>query len=559
MTQPNRNNPYSFNPFLEKLRSVDFYADDPFLQKTLRHYSGKNWNEVHEKLTRFSPKVSFQWRDLADHISRPELRPYLEHYDAHNNRVDRVVMPGEAKLLKEGVFSEGIFSEKTLDWENLAKRLVVNQIVDSSTMCPLACTEGLIALIEAFPNNRHPALDNILRHCKEGIDGDFGLGAQFVSEIQGGSDIPANVLEAEPEGDHYRIYGTKFFCSAVHADYTVITARMTGTEDLGTFIVPMWLPGDKEKEKRNGYRINRLKRKMGTAELPTAEIEFDGAVAYAVGPTDRGVANVVAIVLTLSRIFVGISSAGAMLRATREALIYSEFRDVFGRKMCEWPMAAKQVRDLIETAQRTTAGVFKVYDLYLNLGKKLQAGLDSDESLDVRKQRFDLRELIILQKLHTAFETVDVIRKAISLFGGHGVIEDFIILPKGLRDAMVNELWEGPRNVLLMQVFRDVHRVMSWYPPEEFVANILKGNPPELIHEFAEDLKSFLAKPPFFEFDLDSMEQTVEWDRFCARLFTAYQENALNEIGRAPILSLEKMSFPAIWIDESYSYKVALG
>ncbi len=65
--------------------------------------------------------------------------------------------------------------------------------------------------------------------------------------------------------------------------------------------MPSWLPGDKVKERRNGYRINRIKWKMGTAELPTAEIEFHGAVAYAVGPTNRGVANAVGIVLTLSR------------------------------------------------------------------------------------------------------------------------------------------------------------------------------------------------------------------------------------------------------------------
>ena len=117
-----------------------------------------------------------------------------------------------------------------------------------------------------------------------------------MTEIQGGSDIPANLLEAEPHRDHYKIFGSKFFCSAAHADYSVITAKVTGSEDVGTFIVPSWLPEDKILEQRNSYRINRLKWKMGTSELPTAEIEYDGAIAYAVGPTDRGVANAVGIV-----------------------------------------------------------------------------------------------------------------------------------------------------------------------------------------------------------------------------------------------------------------------
>jgi alkylation response protein AidB-like acyl-CoA dehydrogenase len=235
------------------------------------------------------------------------------------------------------------------------------------------------------------------------LDGDFAIGAQFMTEIQGGSDIPANLLEAEPHQDHYKIFGSKFFCSAAHADYSVITAKVTGSEDVGTFIVPSWLPGDKIREHRNSYRINRLKWKMGTSELPTAEIEYDGATAYAVGPTDRGVANAVGIVLTLSRIAVAVSSAATMTRVAREAMFYSRFREAFGKKVSDWPLAAGQLRYIEHAAQRTTAGAFKVYDLFLRLGGRLQAGLASKEPLAIRKQRFDLRELIILQKLVSAY------------------------------------------------------------------------------------------------------------------------------------------------------------
>lgn len=77
-------------------------------------------------------------------------------------------------------------------------------------MCPLACTEGLIALIDHYPGHGSAELDRIYRHCREGIEGDFGIGAQFMSEIQGGSDIPSNLLEAVPEGRRYRLYGSKF-------------------------------------------------------------------------------------------------------------------------------------------------------------------------------------------------------------------------------------------------------------------------------------------------------------------------------------------------------------
>lgn len=545
----NRNNPYSFDEFLGILTGFDFYGHDPFLQKCLRHYCSEAWERVDDRLRDFSQSVSFRMRDLADHVARKERHPYIEHYDAHNHRVDRIVRPQEAHILEEEVFSEGLFSESMPDWESFVKRFILHELGEASFNCPLVCTEGLIGLLEAFPEGRLPQVEAILRHCKEGVDGEFGVGAQFMSEIQGGSDIPSNVLEAVPEGDHYRLYGTKYFCSAAHADYSIITAKVQGTKDVGAFVVPSWLPGNKAEEKRNDYRINRLKWKLGTAELPTGEIEYDGAVAYAVGPTDRGVANAVGIVLTLSRITVGASSAAVISRAAREALVYSEFRDVFGRRICEWALANQQVRDMVDAAQRATAGVFKIYNLHLRLGKRLQAGLTSDEPLELRRERFNLRELIILQKICAAYEASDVIREAISIFGGHGVIEDFSALPRLFRDAMVNELWEGPRNVLLMQIYRDLLRVASWYPSDDFVASILAGAPKETVAELSNELSEFLRKPPFFELNAESRERSAQWDAFCDKLFKAYQTVAADEVGREPIVSPDKMMVPSAWAD----------
>ncbi|NLA05799.1 MAG: acyl-CoA dehydrogenase, partial [Firmicutes bacterium] len=156
-------------------------------------------------------------------------------------------------MLEKEIFSEGLFSERTTPWEYFSKLFLLHQIGEAGVMCPLACTEGLIALINFYPDHGFSELDHIYKHCKEGIDGDFAIGAQYMTEIQGGSDIPSNLMAAEPDGRHYRIYGSKFFCSAVHADYVVITAKVTGSKKAGTFIVPSWLPNNKEKEKRNDY------------------------------------------------------------------------------------------------------------------------------------------------------------------------------------------------------------------------------------------------------------------------------------------------------------------
>ena len=547
MSFPDRNNSYSFEDFLTKLHSFDFYADDPFLQKTLKHFAGEEFDYLDQRLRSFSPKVSFRWRPLSDTGGNPRNLPYVQHYDAYNRRIDRIVRTAETLQLEKEVFGEGLFSSRVTPWESMAKRYLLHQLSEFGVMCPIACTEGMVALIKQFPEDHTPEIKAVLKHCTEGLEGEYGIGAQFVTEIQGGSDIPSNLLEAEPGNGHYRIYGTKFFTSAIHADYAVVTAKVRGSEKVGAFIVPSWLPGNKEKEIRNNFRINRIKWKMGTAEVPTGEVEYHGALAYPVGPIDRGVANVVGIVLTLSRISVGNSSAASTTRAAREAQLYAQFRDVFGAKIGRWALANQQVRDLVFESQRCLAGFFKIYALFQDLGGRLQPGMTSEEPLDMQRKRFLLRELIIIQKLVTAYDAVNNIRKGISIFGGHGVIEDFCALPRMFRDAAVCELWEGPRNVLLMQVFRDLGRAAKFYPPELFLRDLLSGAPQTEVSELVSRAANFMSDPPFEKLDKDSRRRAVAWEDFIVDVFRVYQNTALSEVGPEPIVGPDKMLSPEIW------------
>ena len=155
--------------------------------------------------------------------------------------------------------------------------------------------------------------------------------------------------------------------------------------------------------------------------------------------------------------------------------------------------------------------------------------------------------MIIIQKLVTSHDAVNIIRKGISIFGGHGVIEDFSALPRIFRDAMVNELWEGPRNVLLMQVFRDISRAAEFYPPETFLNDLLSGAPEKEIEEMSRRSVRFAAKPPFQKLDKDSRLQAVAWEELIVDIFRVYQETALREVGPEPIVGSSKMSMPEIW------------
>jgi alkylation response protein AidB-like acyl-CoA dehydrogenase len=527
MSLPDRQNPYSFDDFLSWRKSFDYYRNDEFLQKVVKHFSAPDWDIVDHELKKMSPKASFEWRDLSDAIAVPEKRPYLMNYDGHNHRIDRIVRPAETLKLERDIFSQAIFSEKTNPWERLAKMFLIYQNGEACIACPIVCTEGLIALLERYADT--PELKNILSHCKEGVNGDFGIGAQYLSEIQGGSDVPSNLLEAVKDGDVWRVYGTKFFCSATHADYAVVTAKPEGTENIGLFIVPSWLPGDKEKEKRNGCTIDRIKWKMGTSELTTAEISFNGAVVYQAGPLERGLANVVGIVLTYSRLTVGLSAAASMTRAAREANGYAERRSAFGLPINSFPMLRGQLAKLDLYAKRTTAGAFKLYHEFLGIPGGLKGGIASDEPEDIRRKRFRIRELIMLQKIAASWDATDMLRLGMSVFGGHGVMEDFSSLPRLFRDAAINELWEGPRNVLLTQIHRDLSRAAAWYPPLEIARDILSGADKKVVADLSGRMKELSACNLLGEGE-SSVSACEKWDAFCHDLYHAYQDIALSEI-----------------------------
>jgi len=322
----------------------------------------------------------------------------------------------------------------------------------------------------------------------------------------------------------------------MQADYAVVTAKPKGTPSsikVAAFVVSSWLPGNKDREKRNSYTIDRFKPKMGTAELPTAEVTYNGAVAYPVGPLEKGLANVVGVVLSLSRLHVGLGMAAGALRVAREASLYAQFRTAFGVPVSSFPLMMNQINDINQFAQRSAAGAFKVYSEYIHFGEKLIAGIRDLEKIgdiEDRKRRFRLRELVMLQKIVVADEAPAMIRMAISFFGGHGIMEDFLSLPRLHRDSMIMELWEGPRNVLLTQIHRDFQRVKDWYPADEFIRDLLVSTDKDIVEKYAAEFVRIISHESLLRNDIETLTLCRDWQKFSTKLFRAYQEQALAEL-----------------------------
>ena len=322
----------------------------------------------------------------------------------------------------------------------------------------------------------------------------------------------------------------------MQADYAIVTAKpknVPSSTRIAAFVVPAWLPGNKEREIRNSFTIDRLKQKLGTAELPTAEITYNGAVAYPVGPLEKGLADIVGIVLSLSRLHVAFGMAAGLLKVAREAILYSQFRTAFGVPVSSFPLMINQINYINHNVMRIAAGAFKIYSEYIDFGEELISGIrDLQKIGDIieRKRRFRLRELIMLQKIVVAEDTPSIIRKAISFFGGHGIMEDFIDFPRLHRDSLIMELWEGPRNVLLAQIHRDFQRVAEWYSAADFIRDLLDGVDQKTINLLSTEFSRIISHDTLLRNDKETLEICRDWDKFSNDLLHIYQDQALIEL-----------------------------
>jgi acyl-CoA dehydrogenase len=336
------------------------------------------------------------------------------------------------------VWATGIVGAEPREQASLLFRLA--QAGEGGHTCPVVCTAGLVRALRtrASAELREQFLPALLETDYERAE----RGAQFLTERHGGSDVGANRVEAVPDGDEWRLHGEKWFCSVADADQFVVTARPRGappgTRGLGCFLVP---------RAGGGFRIRRLKDKLGTRALATGEIEFEGALAYALGPLEEGFRTAVGV-LNTSRWLNAVGSAGLMRRAAVVASEFSGEREAFGGPIARFPLVRENLAVMKSEAAAALASTAQVTELVAR----------ADEGTASEADVLWHRLLVNANKFVTSLAATAVVRRGIEALGGNGTIEDFSPLPRLYRDAIVFESWEGTHNVLCAQVLRDLAR-----------------------------------------------------------------------------------------------------
>ncbi len=256
--------------------------------------------------------------------------------------------------------------------------------------------------------------------------------AQFMTEKSGGSDVGANELRATEEGGHWRLWGEKWFCSNADADLAVLLARPEGapggTRGLGLFLMPRLL----DDGSRNAYRVVRLKDKLGSKSMASGEILFEGAVAYPLGPLDRGLKQMLEMVNS-SRLSHAARAAGMMRRCLNEALQATRHRNAFGRAVIEHPLMRRQLMKLMVPTEQALSALLYTAEI---------AGR-ADEDAAARQI---LRLMTPIVKYRTCRDNIPVATGALEARGGNGYIEDWVNA-RLVRDAHLGVLWEGTSNI----------------------------------------------------------------------------------------------------------------
>jgi acyl-CoA dehydrogenase len=323
---------------------------------------------------------------------------------------------------------------------------------ETAAYCALGMTGGAADIVERYAPE--PVRESFLTRLTSLDPEESWEGGMFLTERQGGSDVGANTTRAAQDGDEWRLFGDKHFCSNVDADVFIVLARPDGapggSRGLATFIVPRRL----EDGAQNGFRVKRLKPKLGTVGVPTGEVALEGAVAWLAGPRPKvadaevvpdaardgkGINRMMEMV-NGSRFGVALMSLGIHRRAWLEAAIYAGRREQFGKRIDSYPLVRETLVDLLTDLE---AGL----SLSFECAAANRTAPSADEGARLR------RIAIPLAKLRACRVGLESTMHALEVFGGNGYMEDWPVA-RQLRDAQCHTIWEGTENICCIDVRR---------------------------------------------------------------------------------------------------------
>ncbi|GAA6161907.1 acyl-CoA dehydrogenase family protein [Ruegeria sp. HU-ET01832] len=420
-----------------ELGDSDLWASDPVLQVCMSRANGR-----YEPLSAYGRRLgAAQTQEAARDANRnaPELRLF----DRGGRRLDEVHFHPTYHQMMQISQSAGYAA---LPWDGdpgghatHAAMVYMASQIEPGHCCPLTMTYAAVPVLKADANIAQRWMPKLSAHTYDPTiqpiaqkhSATLGMA---MTEKQGGSDVRANTTTATRDGDHWRLRGHKWFCSAPMSDGFLTLAQTPG--GLTCFLVPRWLEGE-----RNAIHLMRLKDKLGNRANASAEIEYHDSLAYQLGDEGAGIRTILEMVHH-TRLDTAMAPAGLMRAALSSAHHWVSHRNAFQRRLIDQPLMRAVLSDLVLD-----------WEGALTLGMRVAQAFDGQTSEDRAFARFG----VALAKFLNNKRCPVVVVEAMEVLGGMGYVED-TPLPLLYREAPLNGIWEGSGNVICLDILRTLAR-----------------------------------------------------------------------------------------------------
>ncbi|MGE0786237.1 MAG: acyl-CoA dehydrogenase family protein [Sandaracinaceae bacterium] len=441
----------SIDPFNQPPPSLgNQYDDDRALRQLLARALGPDvLRDVEPSLRRMGELAGGELyqASLADRLNEP----VLTQWDAWGNRVDRIDVTPVWQRAEPLAATEGVVATAYEGKHGALSRVhqfALVYLFGPSTdvySCPLAMTDGAARTL--LDSGNQEVIDRAVPRLTSRDPSTFWTSGQWMTESTGGSDVGLTETTAVEDDDGtWRLYGRKWFTSATTSQMALTLARPEGNGPGGRGLALFFVETRDAQGNLRNIEVNRLKDKLGTRKVPTAELTLRGTAAIPVSGLDSGVRNITPM-LNITRTWNAVTSVALMRRGIALARDYARRRVAFGSKLADKPLHTQTLAAL----QAELEGALQLAFFSVRLLGKSEHGVATEAELAL------LRLLTPIVKLTTGKQAVAVISEVLESFGGAGYVED-TGLPTLLRDAQVLPIWEGTTNVLSLDTLRALSR-----------------------------------------------------------------------------------------------------
>ena len=452
--------------FQDPPRLTNQYDDDRVLRSFLaRKLQDETLRAVEPSLREMGALAAGPLYDLL--LAEPDAVPTLTGWDAWGRRIDRIELTRLWKEVAPLAARMGLIAlAYERPWGALSRlpQMALAYLLEPSSgvySCPLAMTDGAARTLVVSGNRELRE-----RACPRLTSRDPSrawTSGQWMTERTGGSDVGLSETVARNTPEGWRLFGTKWFTSATSSEMALTLGRPEGNPPGGSGLALFYVEARDASGAPNGIEILRLKDKLGTRMVPTAELLLNGAIAAPVKGLSDGVKNI-ASMLTITRMWNAVGAVAGMRRALALARDYAGRRAAFGAPLAEKALHLETLADLQALFEGAFHLTFRAVEL---------VGRDEAEGLGEREAAL-LRLLTPIVKLTTGKQVVSVVSETLECFGGAGYVEN-TGLPRLLRDAQVLPIWEGTTNVLSLDLLRAAAKTGGLAPLAAEVDRALQG------------------------------------------------------------------------------------